>query len=256
LLTSSRIWKRMKEVDVISSHNFLIQFIYGVPLNLFICLFVLSGDIIIFPLYYYSYYYCYCCHYHHHHDVRPINDLFLSHDYVHPVVSLMVVQVFFFFSFFSSSSSSLSYANKWPVPVSRLCPSRSCYGYLMSSILVTWFNHFRLCCAKLFFYWLCFKFFWNAFHFFCGPINCVLLCCVSWISSLLSSVFLYPSVSISTFHSHIKGIEWLKYHVLSIKIIFGLNLVWKHCSQFPKFVKKIFFIKLCPLRMIFRLNYF
>jgi hypothetical protein len=34
------------------------------------------------------------------HEVRPINDLFRPHDYIHPVLSLTVVQVFFFFFFF------------------------------------------------------------------------------------------------------------------------------------------------------------
>jgi len=30
------------------------------------------------------------------HEVRPINDLFQPHDYIHPVVSLTVVQLFVF----------------------------------------------------------------------------------------------------------------------------------------------------------------
>jgi len=30
------------------------------------------------------------------HEVRPINDLFQSHDYIRPVVSLIVVHVFVF----------------------------------------------------------------------------------------------------------------------------------------------------------------
>jgi hypothetical protein len=62
-------------------------------------------------------------------------------------------------------------------------------------------------------------------HFFNGPINCILLC-ASWISSLLPLVLLHPFVSMTTFHSHIKVMGWLKPYtlVISIKFVFELNV--------------------------------
>jgi hypothetical protein len=73
----------------------------------------------------------------------------------------------------------------------------SCSGYLMSSILLTGFNHSCIHCANLFSTGSTLSFL-QYFHFFYGPINCILLC-VWWISSLLSLVFLHPFVPMSRF---------------------------------------------------------
>jgi len=57
--------------------------------------------------------------------------------------------------------------------------------------------------------------------------NSILLC-VSWISSSLSLVFLHPFTWMSRFNSH---------HILSVENMFSLNLVSKHYSELPNFVK-------------------
>jgi len=48
------------------------------------------------------------------------------------------------------------------------------------------------------------------------------------------------------FQSHIKVVCLLKYYILTIVIVFGKYLVSKHCSDFPKCVEHIFFLKLGP----------
>jgi hypothetical protein len=58
------------------------------------------------------------------------------------------------------------------------------------------------------------------------------------------SVTLIPMsfVSMSVFYNHIKRMLKLKYNVLQIDIVFGLNLILKHGSGFPKFVKIYVFL--------------
>jgi hypothetical protein len=113
--------------------------------------------------------------------------------------------------------------------------------YVMSSILLTSFNHCRSYCANFFSTRSTLSS--SNIWFFYGLRNYILLY-ISRISSLMSLVF--PLVSMSRFHSHINVMKQLKYYILSIKTFFGLILDSKHCSKFPMFVKLYLFSKLCP----------
>jgi hypothetical protein len=77
---------------------------------------------------------------------------------------------------------------------------------------------------------------------FCGLITCILLI-VLWISSAMSVVVLYPLISMLRIQSHIKVMGKLKYCIFSVYIVFGLNLISKHCSEFPEFIKTYLFPK-------------
>jgi len=52
-------------------------------------------------------------------------------------------------------------------------------------------------------------------------------------------------------HNHMKVTEWLKYFILSLEILFGLNLFSKYYSEVQEFIKIYLFLKICsfPLRM-------
>lgn len=47
----------------------------------------------------------------------------------------------------------------------------------------------------------------------------------------------------SKFHSHVKVIIYLKCYILTIEIVFGLNFLSKHSSEFLKSVKNITFFE-------------
>jgi hypothetical protein len=104
----------------------------------------------------------------------------------------------------------------------------------MSSILLIWFNYFCLHFVNLF----------SSGSILSSKISKFLL----WPNELYPAVrlmnviytilvFLYPTVSMSRFHSRIKVIEL---YILSVRTVFQLNLVSKHCSEFPVFVKTYF----------------
>jgi hypothetical protein len=61
---------------------------------------------------------------------------------------------------------------------------------------------------------------------------------------LMNLISSYIFVSTSRFHSHITVTEHLKHHIFSIEIVFGLNLVTRHCSSFQKIVKLLFEVML------------
>jgi hypothetical protein len=107
------------------------------------------------------------------------------------------------------------------------------FGYLMSSILLTWFNHFCLYCVN-FFSTVSILSSLKYHNFSCGLINFILLW-VSWISSLLSLVFC-PFVSMSRFHGDIKvtasnGVSGVEPSEPATRVSVGVPNVLKSCTH-------------------------
>jgi hypothetical protein len=154
------------------------------------------------------------------HYVGSVSVLFRPHDSIHQLVLLTVVQVFVF-----------RYVD------------RSCFRYLMSSILLIWFNHLCLYCANLFLTGSTLSSSRTSSFLLCFLIKCNLPC-VSWIPSLLSLVSLCLFVSVSRFHGHVNVMD--RVTKMLREVVFGS----KTLLRIPRVCESVFIFFLMSISLV------